>query len=49
MGQGKETNVEANNNSGGRGAGRPVRHKIPLVILIFLVWEFLATNIESFT
>jgi len=35
-GQGKETNVEANNNSGGRAA-RPVRHKIPLGILIFLV------------
>jgi len=30
--------VEANNNSGGRGAGRPVRHNIPLGILIFLVY-----------
>jgi len=38
-GQGEETNVEANNNRGGRGAGRPVRHKIPLVILIFLVFR----------
>jgi len=35
--KGEETNVEANNNSGGRGAGRPVCHKIPLEILIFLV------------
>jgi len=29
--------VEANNSSEGRGAGRPVRHKIPPGILIFLV------------
>jgi len=36
-GQGEETNVEANNNSGGEGVGRPVRHKIPLGILIFFV------------
>jgi len=32
-GQGEGTNGEANNTSG----GRPVRHKIPLGILIFLV------------
>jgi len=36
-GQGEETNVEANNNSGVERAGRPVRHKIPLGILILLV------------
>jgi len=33
-GQGEVTNVEANNTSGGAG---PVRPKIPLGILIFLV------------
>jgi len=33
-GQGEVTNVEANITSGG---GRPVHHKIPLGILIFLV------------
>jgi len=33
-GPGEETNVEANNISGGRGE-RPIRHKIPLGILIF--------------
>jgi len=38
-GHGEVTNVEANNNSGGRGAGKPVRHKIPLGILIFLVYH----------
>jgi len=26
---GQETNVEANNNRGEGGAGKPVRHKIP--------------------
>jgi len=36
-GQGEETNVEVNNNRGGEGAWTPVRHKIPLGILIFLV------------
>jgi len=36
-GRGEKTNEEANDNSGGRKAGRPVRHKIPLGILIFLV------------
>jgi len=35
-GQGEGTNVEANNTSG--GGWRPVRHKIPLGILIFLVY-----------
>jgi len=38
-GKGEENNVEANNNSGGRGAGRPICHKIPIEILIFLVFN----------
>jgi len=42
-GQGEETNVEANNNSGGRGVERPVGYKIPLGVLIFLVFD----SIES--
>jgi len=44
-GQGEETNVEANNKSWGRGTGRPVLHKIPLGILIFLVF-LLVCSIE---
>jgi len=35
-GQGERTNVEANNTS--VGVGGPVRHLIPLGILIFLVY-----------
>jgi len=44
-GQGEGTNVEANKIKGGWGE-RPVRHKIPLGILIFLIIEDISKTIH---